>query len=252
MNPISPLFLSVPLFSPISPSRPLQAMLVVADAKVSLTITGNGDVLEPHDGIIGESVCVWHGMADAKVSLTITGNGDVLEPHDGIIEAKVPLSPPLACEYATLVTCLEPQDGAQAEELHVCDMFEEPLFFPQLRVARSQETRSSASAPVIEDLFGDVSKVVREAPGVGIGSGGPYALAAARALADIPDLTAEAIGAWRGGVWWDGMVWNGVVMARPTGKGVSPYALADISDLMAEAIGAWCGDGMGMGLAWHM
>ncbi|CAI5520683.1 unnamed protein product [Closterium sp. Naga37s-1] len=33
--------------------RKLDAMLVVADAKVSLTITGNGDVLEPHDGIIG-------------------------------------------------------------------------------------------------------------------------------------------------------------------------------------------------------
>ena len=27
--------------------------MVVADAKQSLTITGNGDVLEPHDGIIG-------------------------------------------------------------------------------------------------------------------------------------------------------------------------------------------------------
>lgn len=28
--------------------------MVVADDKQSLTITGNGDVLEPHDGIIGE------------------------------------------------------------------------------------------------------------------------------------------------------------------------------------------------------
>lgn len=31
----------------------LQAVMVVADAKQSLTITGNGDVLEPHDGVIG-------------------------------------------------------------------------------------------------------------------------------------------------------------------------------------------------------
>lgn len=31
----------------------LQAVMVVADSKQSLTITGNGDVLEPHDGIIG-------------------------------------------------------------------------------------------------------------------------------------------------------------------------------------------------------
>lgn len=32
----------------------LQAVLVVADADTSLTITGNGDVLEPYDGVIGE------------------------------------------------------------------------------------------------------------------------------------------------------------------------------------------------------
>jgi hypothetical protein len=32
----------------------LQATMVVADAKESLTITGNGDVVEPHDGIVGE------------------------------------------------------------------------------------------------------------------------------------------------------------------------------------------------------
>ncbi len=34
----------------------LQAVMVVADDKQSLTITGNGDVLEPHDGIIGEQL----------------------------------------------------------------------------------------------------------------------------------------------------------------------------------------------------
>lgn len=28
--------------------------MIVADAKESLTITGNGDVVEPHDGVIGE------------------------------------------------------------------------------------------------------------------------------------------------------------------------------------------------------
>lgn len=28
--------------------------MVVADAKESLTITGNGDVVEPHDGVVGE------------------------------------------------------------------------------------------------------------------------------------------------------------------------------------------------------
>ena len=38
----------------------LQAVMVVADAKQSLTITGNGDVLEPHDGIIGGTICMKH------------------------------------------------------------------------------------------------------------------------------------------------------------------------------------------------
>lgn len=31
----------------------VQAVMVVADAEISLTITGNGDVLEPYDGVIG-------------------------------------------------------------------------------------------------------------------------------------------------------------------------------------------------------
>ena len=32
----------------------MQATMVVADRKESLTITGNGDVVEPHDGVVGE------------------------------------------------------------------------------------------------------------------------------------------------------------------------------------------------------
>lgn len=38
---------------PVRPSPwPPQAALIVADRNTSLQITGNGDVLEPHDGII--------------------------------------------------------------------------------------------------------------------------------------------------------------------------------------------------------
>jgi ATP-dependent HslUV protease subunit HslV len=36
--------------------RRLDAVMVVADAEVSLTITGNGDVLEPYDGVIGKEI----------------------------------------------------------------------------------------------------------------------------------------------------------------------------------------------------
>ena len=35
------------------PAAMCQATMIVADAKESLTITGNGDVVEPHDGVIG-------------------------------------------------------------------------------------------------------------------------------------------------------------------------------------------------------
>lgn len=33
-----------------------QAELLVADADTTLTVSGNGDVLEPHDGVMGECV----------------------------------------------------------------------------------------------------------------------------------------------------------------------------------------------------
>lgn len=33
--------------------------MVVADAEISLTITGNGDVLEPYDGVIGENLSIY-------------------------------------------------------------------------------------------------------------------------------------------------------------------------------------------------
>lgn len=33
--------------------RRLEAMMIVADNKISLVITGNGDVLEPEDGVVG-------------------------------------------------------------------------------------------------------------------------------------------------------------------------------------------------------
>ncbi len=35
--------------------RPLQAMMIVADEKHSLSLSGNGDVLEHSDGIVGLS-----------------------------------------------------------------------------------------------------------------------------------------------------------------------------------------------------
>eukprot|EP00475_Leptophrys_vorax_P006379 TRINITY_DN13947_c1_g3_i1.p1 TRINITY_DN13947_c1_g3~~TRINITY_DN13947_c1_g3_i1.p1 ORF type:complete len:241 (-),score=21.22 TRINITY_DN13947_c1_g3_i1:98-778(-) len=53
--------------------RRLDAMLVVADAKVSLTITGNGDVLEPHDGIIGIGSGGPYALAAARALADVPG-----------------------------------------------------------------------------------------------------------------------------------------------------------------------------------
>lgn len=56
----------------------LQAVMVVADRKQSLTITGNGDVLEPNDGIIGSAALSdWsyenHDRGSYFVGLCIVG-----------------------------------------------------------------------------------------------------------------------------------------------------------------------------------
>ena len=47
--------------------RRLEALLTVADANVSLLITGQGDVLEPEDGIIGIGSGGNYALAAAKV-----------------------------------------------------------------------------------------------------------------------------------------------------------------------------------------
>ena len=63
-----------------APGFPPQAELLVADATTTLTVSGNGDVLEPHDGVmaIGEEAWGEEGMV-----LKVLGNRDVLGPHEG-------------------------------------------------------------------------------------------------------------------------------------------------------------------------
>ena len=78
-------------------------------------------------------------VADKNVSFELTGNGDVLEPKDGIMgERGIP------SEAGGRVACSRPP--------------------PDLTSLR-----------------------------IGIGSGGPYALAAARALSDLPEMDAVQI-----------------------------------------------------------
>ena len=53
--------------------RRLEAMMAVADAKVSLVLTGTGDVLEPEDGLIGIGSGGPYALAAARALLPLDG-----------------------------------------------------------------------------------------------------------------------------------------------------------------------------------
>ena len=53
--------------------RRLEAMMAVADADASLVLTGNGDVLEPEDGLIGIGSGGVYALAAAKALLEVDG-----------------------------------------------------------------------------------------------------------------------------------------------------------------------------------
>jgi ATP-dependent HslUV protease subunit HslV len=51
--------------------RRLEAMMAVADSSVSLVLTGNGDVLEPEDGLIGIGSGGSFALAAARALITV-------------------------------------------------------------------------------------------------------------------------------------------------------------------------------------
>jgi ATP-dependent HslUV protease, peptidase subunit HslV len=53
--------------------RRLEAMMAVADREVSLVLTGNGDVLEPEDGLVGIGSGGFYALAAAKALLDVEG-----------------------------------------------------------------------------------------------------------------------------------------------------------------------------------
>jgi len=53
--------------------RRLEAMMAVADAEVSLVLTGQGDVLEPEDGLIGIGSGGNYALAAARALIDIDG-----------------------------------------------------------------------------------------------------------------------------------------------------------------------------------
>ncbi|MGH6912450.1 MAG: ATP-dependent protease subunit HslV [Geminicoccales bacterium] len=58
--------------------RRLEAMMAVADKTVSLTLTGNGDVLEPEDGLIGIGSGGGYALAAARALMEF----DALDAED--------------------------------------------------------------------------------------------------------------------------------------------------------------------------
>lgn len=53
--------------------RKLEAMMAVADKEVSLVLTGNGDVLEPEDGLIGIGSGGNYALAAARALIDVDG-----------------------------------------------------------------------------------------------------------------------------------------------------------------------------------
>ncbi len=53
--------------------RRLEAMMAVADKEVSLILSGNGDVLEPEDGIIGIGSGGGYALAAARALIEVDG-----------------------------------------------------------------------------------------------------------------------------------------------------------------------------------
>jgi ATP-dependent HslUV protease subunit HslV len=53
--------------------RRLEAMMAVADKSVSLVLSGNGDVLEPEDGLIGIGSGGSFALAAARALVTVEG-----------------------------------------------------------------------------------------------------------------------------------------------------------------------------------
>lgn len=95
--------------------RNLNALLIVCDKDVSLTITGNGDVIEPSDGVIGigsggiyatsaaRALIDIDGMdaeAIATKAMTIAANTCVYTNHNFIVETMKLGEVPVAAEEA--------------------------------------------------------------------------------------------------------------------------------------------------------
>ena len=121
-------------------------------------------------------------VADSKQSLTITGNGDVLEPHDGVIGTIGSGRPRSACTKACFLKYTD----------ILGHFFWSRATYGVAMLVGKAKMRVPPSASSVRP---SAILLNRGRLAAAIGSGGGYALAAARALIDMPDLTAMAVGA---------------------------------------------------------
>ena len=167
--------------------RRLEAMLAVADATTSLIITGNGDVLEPEDGIVAIG-------GDGQVTLgniVIKGSARKVRKlhHDRVLAG-------FAGATADAFTLFERFEGKlEKYQGHlVRAAIELTKDWRTDRVLRRLEAMlavADAEASLIITGNGDVLEPERGI--VAIGSGGAYAQSAAIAMLENSDLSARDI-----------------------------------------------------------
>lgn len=86
--------------------RRLEAMMAVADAKTSLTLTGVGDVLEPDDGLIGIGSGGGYALSAARALLPIENmDAETIARRSVEIAAKI-------CVYTNANIIIESMDTA--------------------------------------------------------------------------------------------------------------------------------------------
>ena len=85
--------------------RRLEAMMAVADAEVSLVLTGTGDVLEPEDGLIGIGSGGAYALAAARALIDVDGiDAEAVARRAMEIAAGI-------CVYTNGVVTVETLDG---------------------------------------------------------------------------------------------------------------------------------------------
>jgi ATP-dependent HslUV protease subunit HslV len=69
--------------------RRLEAMMAVADPKVSLVLTGSGDVLEPEDGLIGIGSGGMYALAAARALIDYEQDPEKIARHAMNVAARI-------------------------------------------------------------------------------------------------------------------------------------------------------------------